>query len=76
MKKVLITGITGLVGSAFTVEVRERDPDMAFIAVARGKDGEPAEKRVRDAIIDQCEFDGVPEKADAIIDRVRKAMSS
>ena len=70
MKKVLITGITGLVGSAFTVEVCGRDPDMTFLAVARGKDGEPAEKRVRDAIVDQCEFDGIPEKAGAIIDRI------
>ena len=70
MEKVLITGITGLVGSSFTVEVCDRDPNIEFLAVARSKDNVSAEERVKEAIREQCEFDGVPEKADGVISRI------
>ncbi len=70
MKKVLITGITGLVGSAFTVEVCKRNSEVEFLAITRGKEGTPAKERVRQTIVEQCEFDGVPEMAEDILKRL------
>ena len=70
MNKVLITGITGLVGSAFAVESLRRNKDLSFVAITRGNDNASAEDRVKDVIIDQCRFDGTPELADEFIKRV------
>ena len=70
MKKVLITGITGLVGSAFAVRALQRDERLKLVAVVRGKKDLPVEKRIADTIREQCEFDGVPEVADALIERI------
>ena len=70
MNKVLITGITGLVGSAFAVESLRRDKDLSFVAITRGNDSASAADRVKDVIIDQCKFDGTPELADEFVKRV------
>lgn len=70
MKKVLITGITGLVGSAFAVKALRRNKKIECLAVVRkGKDCS-VEQRMSDAIKEQCEFDGVPEIADDLIKRI------
>ena len=50
MKKVLITGITGLVGSAFAVNVLKRDEQVRFLAITRSKNESSAEERVKEAI--------------------------
>jgi len=70
MKKVLITGITGLVGSAFAVNVLKRDEEVEFLAITRAKQDQSAPDRVKEAIIEQCEFDGTPEISDALIKRI------
>lgn len=70
MKKVLITGITGLVGSAFAVDTLKRDKKLHFLAIARGKHDISARNRVIDTIKEQCAFDGTPELAQRLIDRV------
>lgn len=67
MKKVLITGITGLVGSAFAVEAFKRDKELQFVAISRGKEDISARNRVIQTINEQCEFDGTPELADDLI---------
>lgn len=70
MKKVLITGITGLVGSAFAVETLKRNKNLQFLAIARGKEDISSRNRVMEAIKDQCAFDGNPELAENLIDRI------
>ena len=71
MKKVFVTGITGLVGSAFVVElVRQRD-DYEFVCLVRSGGGRTAEQRVESIIRDECAFDGCPEIADKVLSRVR-----
>lgn len=70
MKKVLITGITGLVGSAFAVDALKRDNELQFLALARGKDNISARNRVIDAIKGQCAFDGTPELSEKLVDRI------
>ena len=70
MRKVLITGITGLVGSAFAVDALKRDDKLHFLAIARGKDDISAKNRVIDTIKEQCEFEDVPELAEGLIDRI------
>ncbi|MCK5843886.1 MAG: SDR family oxidoreductase [Victivallales bacterium] len=70
MKKVLVTGITGLVGSAFAVRALQRDKKIELLAVVReGKDC-TVEDRMIEAIREQCEFDGVPDIADDLIKRI------
>jgi len=70
MKKVLITGITGLVGSSFAIETLKRDKDLQFLAITRRNKTETAEERVRAVIKDQCVFDGTPEIADDLLKRI------
>jgi len=70
MNKILITGITGLVGSAFAVEVLKRDKNVTFVAITRGKEDITAEERVKEIIIDQCNFDGTPEIAEGLCKRI------
>ena len=70
MKKVLMTGITGLVGSAFAIEALKRNKKLCFLAITRRNKTETAEERVRSAIKEQCEFDGTPEIADALCKRI------
>ncbi len=70
MKKVLITGITGLVGSAFAVEVLKRDKDIELLAITRRNEDLTAHERVKKVIIEQCDFDGTPDIADGLLDRV------
>ena len=70
MKKVFVTGITGLVGSAFVVElVRQRD-DYEFVCLARSGGGRTAEQRVDSIVRDECVFDGCPEIADKVLSRI------
>ncbi len=70
MKKVFVTGITGLVGSAFVVElVRQRD-DHEFVCLARSGGGRTAEQRVDSIVRDECAFDGCPEIADKVLSRI------
>lgn len=69
MSKIFVTGITGLIGSAFSSMVLERN-NMEIIALARGSDAVSAQKRVNQVIQEQCSFDGKPELVSSILKRI------
>ena len=71
MKKILMTGITGLVGSAFATELLKREKDVEIVALTRGQGNKDAHARVKETIREQCEFDGSPEFADEAMSRIR-----
>ncbi len=67
MTKIFLTGITGLVGSAFACAlVRERD-DVEIITLARGNAVAGARERVEDIIREQCEFDGYSASSEKVL---------
>jgi len=69
--KLLLTGITGLVGASFvTAVLRERD-DIEIVAVCRSGRGKTAADRARKVIEEQCAFDGIPELAKKMLARVK-----
>lgn len=70
MNKIFLTGITGLVGSAFvTALVKERD-DYEFVCLVRKTAVKSAEARVDEIIREQCEFDGCPEIAEKVLSKI------
>lgn len=71
MSKIFVTGITGLIGSAFSAMLLERRDDIQVIALVRGSDFCSATDRVDQIIRDQCIFDGRPELANSIIKRIK-----
>ena len=70
MKKVLMTGITGLLGSSFAVDILGKDENVQFLAIVRPNKEKTALERMQDVIIDQCKFEGKEDKADAFIKRI------
>ncbi len=69
--KVLITGITGLVGSAFVTHLLRSRKDIEFVAIARGNNARTAQQRVKEIISDQCCFDNHSEDATAILAKIQ-----
>ncbi len=70
MAKIFLTGITGLVGGAFTVALlRERD-DMEIVALARGNSVETARQRVEKILAEQCAFDDCSSALPAILKKI------
>jgi thioester reductase-like protein len=57
MSKILMTGITGLVGSAFITELFRYRKDVEIIALVRGRGLEGAKERVDAVVREQCVFD-------------------
>jgi nucleoside-diphosphate-sugar epimerase len=57
MSKILMTGITGLVGSAFATELLRCKNDVEIIALVRGRGPEGSASRVDAVIREQCVFD-------------------
>lgn len=71
MAKIFLTGITGLVGGAFTVALlRERD-DMEIVALARGNSVETAQQRVETILAKQCAFDECSDELPAILRKIK-----
>ena len=70
MKKVFLTGITGLVGSAFAVALLRERKDYEFVCLARPSGGKSAMERTAEIIRDECAFDGCPELADEILSHI------
>ena len=70
MRRILMTGITGLVGSAFATELLRRDENVEIIALTRGQGNKDAEARVKETIREQCEFDSTPEFEKEAISRI------
>ena len=71
MKKIFLTGITGLVGSAFVVALLRERQDCEFICLARKSPVKSAKQRTEEIIRDECKFDGCPELADQILSKVQ-----
>lgn len=69
MKKIFLTGITGLVGSAFVVALMRERQDYNFVCLVRGG-FKGAKARVDEIIRAECEFDGCPEIADMVLSHV------
>jgi len=70
VSKVFVTGITGLIGSAFSAMLLERKDKLEIIALARGGDVFSAKKRVKQIIQDQCKFDGRFDLSESILKRI------
>ena len=70
MKKIFLTGITGLVGSAFVVALLRERQDCEFVCLARKNAVKSARQRTEEIIRDECRFDGCPELADRILSKV------
>ena len=68
--KLLLTGITGLVGASFvTATLRSRN-DIRIVAICRSGRGQTAQERVNQVIAEQCAFDGTPELAEDMLRRI------
>ena len=70
MKKVLMTGMTGLLGSSFAVDILGKDEDIQFLAIVRPGKDKTALERMQEVIKDQCEFEGKQDKIDDFIKRI------
>ena len=68
--KILMTGITGLVGAAFVTSLLKQHPDYKIVSLCRGFGNESGKDRAEKTIRIQCAFDGIPEAADEILSRV------
>ncbi len=71
MSKIFLTGITGLVGSAFVVALLRERHDCEIVCLTRKGGGQNAKERTFDIIRDECRFDGCPEAADDILKSIQ-----
>ena len=58
MKRIFLTGITGLVGSAFAVKLLQERNDCELVCLVRSGNGKSAAERTIDVIKSECEFEG------------------
>lgn len=70
MSKIFLTGITGLVGSAFVSELLRQRDDVEIICLTRKGGAPSAQERVKNILKEQCEFDGHPESITKILSKV------
>ncbi|MBR7106943.1 MAG: SDR family oxidoreductase [Lentisphaeria bacterium] len=70
MNKILVTGVTGLVGSAFVAALLRERNDYEVVCLVRAGGGKSAAERVDSIIRDECAFDGFPQDADRILSKV------
>jgi len=68
--KILLTGITGLVGASVVTALLRKHPDYSVVAVCRGNSAQTAQERAEKTLKAQCDFDGDPDSYDSIISRV------
>ena len=67
MGKILLTGVTGLVGSAFVFALLKEKPAERFVCIARSNGGGSAADRVAKVLREQCVFDHCPEMTDKVL---------
>lgn len=70
MNKILVTGITGLVGGAFVSTLLRERKDCEIVTLARSGGLRNAEERVRRVVGEQCAFDGCPAAAEELLRRI------
>jgi len=61
MTNIFLTGITGLVGGAFTAALLKARKDVKVVALTRSNSVRTARQRVEEILGEQCQFDGCPE---------------
>ena len=69
-ERILLTGLTGLVGSSVVVALAKERPESTFVCLVRGAGGLSAVQRAQDVIRSECEFEGCPEICDEVLSRV------
>ena len=67
MTKIFLTGMTGLVGSAFTTALLSQKNDYRIVTLVRRNAVASARERIESVIREQCAFDGTPEVADKVL---------
>lgn len=70
MSKIFLTGITGLVGSAFVTALLRERKDIDIVCLTRKGGASTVKDRVESIIRDQCAFDNVPNVADDILKNI------
>lgn len=70
MAKIFLTGITGLVGSAFVTGLLKERDDFKIVALTRDNTVKTATERVEEVIREQCRLDGYPELADKFLRKI------
>jgi nucleoside-diphosphate-sugar epimerase len=70
MTKIFLTGMTGLVGSAFTTTILSDKKDYRIVTLCRPNSAFSARERIESVIREQCAFDHVPERADEVLSRI------
>ena len=68
--RILLTGLTGLVGSSVVVALARERRDISFVCLVRGSGGVPAAQRAREVIRGECAFEGCPEACEDVLSRV------
>ena len=71
MSKIFLTGITGLVGRAFTVSLLRERNDIELICLVRSMHGKGGLQRVQEIISSQCVFDSCQEDNAKILSKVK-----
>ncbi len=71
MEKILLTGITGLVGSAFAADLLRSNPEVEIYALVRRQERQNSHQRVAEILGEQYVFDGVPQFATKVMDRIK-----
>lgn len=70
MPKIFLTGITGLVGGAFTVALLRERNDYEIVALTRSNSVRTARQRVEEILGEQCRFDECPEVLPELMKRI------
>ena len=68
--RILLTGLTGLVGSSVVVALARERRDISFVCLVRGSGGVSAAQRAREVIRSECAFEGCPEACEDVLSRV------
>ena len=68
--KILLTGITGLVGASVVTELLRKHSDYEIVAICRTGRNQTAQGRVERTIAEQCAFDGFPGEEAELMKRI------
>ena len=69
-KRLLLTGVTGLVGSSVVVALVRDRREYEFVCLVRGGGGMCARERAAVALREECAFEGCPELTDEVQSRI------
>ena len=69
-ERILLTGLTGLVGSSVAVALARAMHDCDFVCLVRDACGVSAKQRMQSVLHSECEFEGCPDFYNEIVNRV------